>query len=87
MQRKTIIMPHLVLTTLEKTQHYDRETTQNLLVMYEGIADAKKTDDATTNGQAKPYRVMQNPDFQEQACAIEEVLAKRGVKYTKLVWP
>lgn len=85
--KKTIKIPQYVLTTLEKTEHYSKETNNNLLTMHQSIADALEADKATAEGQAKPYGVMQNADFQEQAIAIEQELEKRGVKFTRIYWP
>jgi hypothetical protein len=87
MQKKTIKIPLYVLTTLEKTEHYNKETNNNLLTMHQNIADALEADKATPEAQAKPYGVMQNADFQEQAIAIELELEKRGAKFTKIYWP
>lgn len=71
----------------DKTARYDQETANNLLTMHQSIANALEADKATPEGQAKPYGVMQNADFQEQAVAIELELEKRGVKFEKIYWP
>jgi hypothetical protein len=73
--------------TWDKTAHYDQETTNNLLTMHQSIANAFESDKATPEGQPKPYGVMQNADFQEQAVAIESELKKRDVTFTEIFWP
>ena len=66
--------------------NYPGLTTGSLGDLHDSIKKAMSADDATPEGQGKPYGVREYPDWKEHADRIEQELDSRDEKYEKIDW-
>lgn len=69
-----------------KYPNYSGLTTPSLRDLHDSIKKAMSADDATPEGQDKPYGVDEYSDWKEHADMIERELDSRGEKYEKINW-
>ncbi len=66
--------------------NYPGLTTGSLRDLHDSIKKAMSADDATPEGQDKPYGVREYPDWKEHADRIEQELDSRDEQYEKIDW-
>lgn len=67
-------------------QYLSGFSTPGLQMMHKAVRDAFDKDEATPQGQQKPYGVRHYADWRQWSDALEAVLESRGAPFTPIPW-
>ena len=66
--------------------NFTKLSTNGLLMLHKGVADALASDDATPPGTEPKYGVRETPDWKAWSDAIEAELRSREATFTRIAW-